>query len=90
MRVPGKLKRSAAVAWWRKEAGRRKYAGKVAKYTRTEITETVYSIALDGGRIFGIAGSSIIPMWTPRNRDAMDIDNVKEVLPTPSTTWSES
>jgi hypothetical protein len=86
MRVPGKLKSSAAVAWWRKEGERQKYAGKVATYTRTEITEAVYSIALDGGRIFGMTGRSVVPMWTPRNRDAMDIDNVKETLPTPSTT----
>jgi len=60
--VPGKLKRSAAVAWWRKEGERRKYAGKVAKYTRTEITERVCLIAADGGRILGVKGTSVMPM----------------------------
>jgi hypothetical protein len=49
-----------------------------------------YCIALDGGRSFGMMGRSVVPMWIPRNRDAMDIDNVKEIFPIPSTAWFEA
>jgi hypothetical protein len=48
---------------------------------------TAYCIALDGGRNFGMTGKSVVTMWMPRNRDAMDIDNVKKIFPIPSTAW---
>jgi hypothetical protein len=85
VRVPGKLKRSAAVAWWRKEAERRKYVGKDAKYTRTETTEIVRCKTVDGGRILGMKGRSVTPMWTPKVREARDINSVKMSFEIPST-----
>jgi hypothetical protein len=62
VRVPGKLKRSAAVAWWRNEAERRKYAGNAAKYNKTETKEIARRNATEGGCTFGITDTNNDPM----------------------------
>jgi hypothetical protein len=54
--VPGNENRRAAVAWWRKLCGRKKYAGRVAAYVRIARMVSVYRTFLLGGRGAGQYG----------------------------------
>lgn len=83
VKVPGYEKRIAAVAWCRKEAGRRKYVAMVAAYVRAQMTVSEQRCHL-GGKWGNLRyGWTTRPMVYPKETEAKESESVTVDIPTP-------